>query len=120
MGSGTRKLGKDEVHSGSKLNRNVKKRQCQECQEPISQEAEICPYCGRNQRITKNPVIAAFLSLIVPGAGQLYIGQIWRGVLGALIVVVLLVIPNGFFLAIPVWGWLVYSAFTQTPIRDRS
>lgn len=57
---------------------------CSSCGERIKREAEICPHCGVRVAGTsstdeKDPGIAAVISLIVPGGGQVYNEQIVRG-----------------------------------------
>ncbi|ARS91868.1 hypothetical protein B1756_14475 [Natrarchaeobaculum aegyptiacum] len=57
---------------------------CSSCGELIKREAEICPHCGVRVAGTsstdrKDPGIAAVISLIVPGGGQVYNEQIVRG-----------------------------------------
>ena len=97
---------------------NVDEAFCSSCGEIIKKEAEICPHCGvRHQsavaaRINqstpaageKNAGLAALASLIIPGAGQVYNGQIAKG----LIIMVLNVIS---FLSIA-----VLIGFITTPV----
>lgn len=57
---------------------------CSSCGERIKREAEICPHCGVRVAGTssvgeKDPGIAAVISLIIPGGGQVYNEQIVRG-----------------------------------------
>lgn len=57
---------------------------CTSCGEPIKRRVEICPECGVRVRRSadatrKDPGIAAVISLIIPGAGQLYNEQFARG-----------------------------------------
>lgn len=58
---------------------------CTSCGEPIKKQAEVCPHCGVRQEgssssgsVEKNPGIAAIASLILPGAGDLYNGELDR------------------------------------------
>jgi TM2 domain-containing membrane protein YozV len=62
---------------------------CTNCGKELQFEnAEICPFCGvrikespkPQQSKIKSPWIAAIASLIVPGLGQIYCGQIGRGI----------------------------------------
>ena len=81
---------------------------CPVCNKEISREAVACPSCGHptNPIVTAqtpvvktplrswNPGIAALLSLIIPGAGQMYKGQVGAGFLWFIFVV------GGYFLFI--------------------
>ena len=61
---------------------------CPECGRDVSSAAASCPQCGHpitRQVVTAepqakwNPGIAAVLSLVIPGAGQMYKGQVGIG-----------------------------------------
>lgn len=64
---------------------------CLECSKEISSSAISCPYCGHPLRVVEkiiiqntvktNNGIAAVLSLIFPGAGQIYKGKIGIGLM---------------------------------------
>lgn len=63
-------------------------RYCRSCGNEIKREAELCPECGVRQEddstsgvSEKDPGIAAVLSFLIPGVGQLYNEQIARGVI---------------------------------------
>ena len=111
---------------------------CRSCGERIRAAAEICPHCGVRQPVVeaggrKNPGLAAVASLVIPGAGQIYNGQILRGlvalvgtsVLDVVIVVVALVlslilIGPLFLLLVPVVHVLVaYDAYAQAEKINR-
>lgn len=77
-------------------NQNTRMLLCPACRHSVSEAAENCPSCGHPfQPETRvivsthiwNPGIAALLSLVIPGLGQLYKGQVIRGILWFLIVV---------------------------------
>lgn len=86
---------------------------CPECgKELISPNAEICPNCGvRLKAIVINrrsPVIAAILSLLIVGLGQIYNGQFGKGIAYFFIAIlcgVSISILIGILLA-PIW-WLI-------------
>lgn len=117
---------------------------CTSCGEPIKAAAEVCPNCGVRQTGAgseadstpgeelapaeqKEPILAGILSFIIPGAGQLYNGQVGRAIAAFLGVIIgdvilftvgslLLVILVGvvFFLLVPVIHVLVaYDAYNQ-------
>ncbi|WP_158298412.1 zinc ribbon domain-containing protein [Halorubrum sp. SD626R] len=55
---------------------------CSSCGSQIKKEAEICPECGVRQKPAKKEKssgLAVFLSLVMPGLGQIYNGQILKG-----------------------------------------
>ncbi|MFW5903341.1 MAG: zinc ribbon domain-containing protein [Halolamina sp.] len=73
---------------------------CESCGEPIKRRAERCPHCGVGRRSlratsagstdTPDPIVAAVASLFIPGAGDLYNGEVVLGIsmfVGYLIVV---------------------------------
>ena len=81
---------------------------CPDCGKEVSDRAPGCPNCGapiastgasttglRPQRWI--PGVAAVLSLVIPGAGQMYKGQIGAGfawLIGTIIGYALLVVPG--------------------------
>lgn len=83
---------------------------CERCQVLIKQNV-FCPQCARlplpEMRVRKHrhPELAAFLSLVLPGLGQIYNGQIAKGLAFFLT----------FWLVIP---WL-YSAYDAYETADR-
>lgn len=60
---------------------------CPECQQSVSSDAASCPGCGKRIKGEFSPGLAMVLSLIIPGAGQLYGGKILRGLLWFVFVV---------------------------------
>lgn len=87
---------------------------CPECSREVSDAASACPACGHPIRAaavastmphivvaapaaTWSPGVAAVLSLVIPGAGQMYKGQIFNGLLWLVFVVIgylLFIIPG--------------------------
>jgi TM2 domain-containing membrane protein YozV len=81
---------------------------CPECGKEVSNAAVACPSCGHpiagpvqvyaSAPIRKwSPGVAAVLSLVIPGAGQIYKGQIANGVAWLIIVpigYVMFIIPG--------------------------
>lgn len=66
--------------------------ECPWCHEPTVVNAQYCQACGRELGAKRslftpprerkwNPGIAAVLSLIIPGAGQMYKGHVVRGLM---------------------------------------
>ena len=58
---------------------------CRACGAEILARSEICPECGVGQRGSgspgeKNPGLAALLSFVLVGAGQLYNGDVVKGI----------------------------------------
>ena len=100
---------------------------CAKCGKEVSEEFNVCPNCGNRLRAiptsrvtvgTKNAGFAAVLSLIIPGAGQMYAGRIGRGLLFLFIVIPLTAIIALFFfwLILPIflplafWIWNIFDA----------
>ena len=58
---------------------------CKNCGKEIDDKAEICPHCGVRSKlsstVTKNPGLAAIISFFFPGLGQIYNGEIGKGIL---------------------------------------
>jgi TM2 domain-containing membrane protein YozV len=62
----------------------------------------------------KSPGLAAVLSFLVPGLGQIYDGAIAKGlflVFLACVSYLLMAIVIGFFLYLPVWIYAIYDAY---------
>lgn len=97
---------------------------CSSCGSVIKKEAEICPECGVSQSkdSDNNPGVAALLSgigLIIPiaaGAGQVYNGQLGKGIALSVIQVInamLMLVLIG-FVTYPIVGiYAVYDAYNN-------
>ena len=91
---------------------------CSNCGDEIDSKAEICPNCGVRTglteiRMVKNPGVAAVLSFFVMGLGQMYNGEIAKGlifiVLYALSVLAMFILIG--FLTTPIlWAYGIYDA----------
>ena len=107
---------------------------CSKCGKEVAEEMNVCLYCGNPLRVmpiqretsfsrvtvgTKNSGLAAVFSLIIPGLGQIYAGQIGRGLLflflGIPMTVVIallffwLILP--LFLPLAFWIWNIFDAY---------
>ncbi len=79
---------------------------CPECGREVSSAAAACPSCGHPITGTHtaappqakwSPGIAAVLSLVIPGAGQMYKGSVGGGLVWLVVVVfgyVLFIVPG--------------------------
>lgn len=88
---------------------------CSECGEEINKNAEICPKCGVRVMVPKaekNPGVAAVLSFLFVGLGQIYNGQIGKG----LVFIVVQII--NIFLIFVVIGFITYPLFWIFGIYD--
>ncbi|MGM0592287.1 MAG: zinc ribbon domain-containing protein [Halobacteriota archaeon] len=111
---------------------------CSSCGEVIKADAEICPNCGVRQHggsgdEVKNSALSFVASLIVPGAGQVYNGQLGRGiaaflgvgvadtiiVLLAVVLTLVLIGPLLFFLIPVVHVLIAYDAYDQAEKINR-
>ena len=102
---------------------------CRNCGAIISDRAEICPECGVRQRPSPtspldsavddvlgggNPFVAAVLSALFPGLGQLYNRQLEKGIalIAAGVVAALsTIIVVGIVLYPVVWLYAIYDAY---------
>lgn len=93
---------------------------CSHCGAKISKEAEICPKCG--VRVKEQPInievksagISAVLSYVYPGLGQIYNGQIGKGIIFLIIGVILILtmfLLIGFILYPLFWVYNIYDAY---------
>lgn len=85
---------------------------CEDCGRQVSDQALACPFCGRPQApsarpreplatrpivVAPSPGVAAVLSVVIPGLGQIYRGKVGRGLLwlvGVLVGYGLLILPG--------------------------
>lgn len=90
---------------------------CSSCGEIIKKEAEICPHCGVRQQQSqqKNPGLAAVLSVFFTGVGQIYNGQVGKGLVLMLIQFVnllLIAVFVGIITGFIVWVYAIYDAYS--------
>jgi len=95
---------------------------CSSCGQQIDAKANFCPKCGAHLTSYQASTIyerkvegfSAVLSFFVPGLGQIYNGQIGRGIVILCIFALCLVsmfILIGFLLAPVLWIWNIYDAY---------
>jgi TM2 domain-containing membrane protein YozV len=93
---------------------------CSNCSAEIDKDAEICPKCGVRVKAAptyvekKSTGIAAVLSFVVPGLGQIYNGQIGKGILFVIISIILvlsMLVLVGFILYPLFWVYNIYDAY---------
>jgi len=97
---------------------------CANCGEQIDKEAEICPECGVRQPGTptyqqtafqeKNPGVAAVLSALWVGFGQIYNGEIVKGIILIVfyvISVLLIFVFIGIITTPILWIFGIYDAY---------
>ena len=100
---------------------------CQSCGEKININAEICPHCGvRVAGVApsgeKSVLLAAILSFLFPGLGQLYNGQTHKAVtfiIAYIVSAVLIMILIGFVLVLIVWIWSLVDVIKSTEAINR-
>ncbi|MFB6284210.1 MAG: hypothetical protein ABEK59_09820 [Halobacteria archaeon] len=109
----------EDPESGQKYkSKDADEKFCTSCGERIKEDAVICPECGVNQghgqEGTKEPGIAALASVIITGAGQIYNGQIGKGI-GLMVLqvvnVALMFVLIGFVTLPLTWAYSVYDAY---------
>lgn len=113
--TGKQPLGADEAY-------------CWSCGLPIKSAAEICPECGVRQRPPpstgqeKSPGLAALASAVWTGAGQLYNGEVGKGI--ALMVlmffsVLAMFVLVGIVTTPLIWGYSIYDAHRTAKQHNR-
>lgn len=90
---------------------------CSTCGDIIGKSATQCPHCGADpSKPEKSQLMAAGLSFFITGAGQVYNGDLQRGVGFFLAMVAVwfftvITVGLGALLLPIVWGWAVYDAY---------
>lgn len=89
---------------------------CKSCGQSLNENAEICPSCGVRQKtlIQKNPGTAAILSFFWTGAGQIYNGQITKGLAYMVLQIfnaIAMFAIIGFITFPLVWAVAIYDAY---------
>ncbi len=89
---------------------------CSNCGSKIDVRAEICPKCGVRQFFpqVKSPEVAAILSFLIVGLGQIYCGRIARGIIFfvvGIVCILLAILIIGIPLALVWWIWNVVDAY---------
>jgi len=100
---------------------------CSNCGNQIDEKAEICPKCGVRvmppvYTEKKSSGISAVLSAIVPGLGQIYNGQIGKGVLffiASIFLALTIFILIGFILLPLFWIYNIYEAYSTAEKINR-
>ncbi|KAB1197155.1 MULTISPECIES: zinc ribbon domain-containing protein [Haloferax] len=108
---------------------------CRNCGAIIDREAEICPACGVRQRAPPkssvdsalgdlleggNPFVAALLSAVFPGLGQIYNRELERGlvfIVATVFAAFSTLVFVGFLLFPAVWLFAIYDAYTRAELR---
>ena len=83
-----------------------KTKYCPYCGAQIDYKYTTCPSCGKPQPPIdgqlpprpagkKNALLAAILSLLITGAGQIYLGKVWRGLAYLVTVLLMGILFNG-------------------------
>ncbi|MFC7175882.1 hypothetical protein [Halosegnis marinus] len=110
---------------------------CRNCGSVIAAEAEICPDCGVRQRDPPssgvdravedltgggNPFVAALLSAVFPGLGQLYNRELEKGLLvivASFLAGLSVLVFVGLLLFPLVWIYAVWDAYTVADRQSR-
>jgi TM2 domain-containing membrane protein YozV/ribosomal protein L40E len=119
----------DEPSDSSARERGPDEVYCRDCGAIISENAEICPECGVRQRAPPkssvdtaiedvfeggNPFVAAVLSAVFPGLGQIYNREIEKGIaviVASFVAALSALFVIGFILFPAVWLYAVWDAY---------
>lgn len=130
-------MSESSTESGEKRERGPDEVFCRDCGSVISANAEICPECGVRQRDPPkssvdsaveeltgggNPFVAAVLSALFPGLGQLYNRELEKGlavIVAFFVAGISVLFLVGFVLAPAVWIYAAYDAAKAAERRDR-
>lgn len=102
---------------------------CRDCGAEIRAQAEICPECGIRQKdppsttsdgSEKDPGLAAVGSFVIPGVGQVYNGEILKGIIGGVLFFAFALTGIGLIIAVPLWVWLIYDAYKTADAAGNS
>jgi TM2 domain-containing membrane protein YozV len=104
------------------MTKNADEVYCSSCGELIKAKAELCPKCGVRQKTSlsttvqpmKNPGIAAIASFFFSGLGQIYNGEIGKGIVLIIIQfinILLMFIFIGLLTYPLVWLYGIYDAY---------
>ena len=90
---------------------------CQGCGKKIDFNATTCPYCGFTSNVTKikEPILSLVLSLLLPGLGQIYNGEVKKGIIFIILDIVFIALAFiiiGAFLYFILWVYGMYDAYT--------
>lgn len=101
---------------------------CQNCGSEVTAQQEVCTKCGVRllggiagfqgtggkmispSQPPKNPAVATILSCLIAGVGQMYLGQVLKGLVILLGGVVLAIITGG-LAGIPIWIAAMVDAY---------
>ena len=87
---------------------------CKNCGNQIDDKAEICVGCGVRCKSGSNATVAAILSFLFVGLGQIYNGELGKG-LGfmaiALLLIATMLIGIGFILYPAFYIYQIYEAY---------
>ena len=101
---------------------------CQTCGTAVTDGSRFCPSCGRGQpgapatpvaapaSIPEKYGVAALLSFLLPGLGEVVKGQILKAILiwlGTIVFVVLSFVVIGLPLLLVLWLWQIYDAYNS-------
>ena len=101
---------------------------CKNCGQVIDEKAEICPKCGVRVKLVpittekKSSGIAAIASFFIPGLGQIYNGEIGKGIIFIIVSIIfflLMFVLIGFILLPLFWIYNIYDAYTTAEKINR-
>ena len=101
---------------------------CQNCGFEMPKNSKFCPECGASTvnpqtnntyplvKKNKSPGLAAILSFLIVGLGQVYVGLTKKGILlfiGAIISGILMLVFIGWIAWLLIWGYGIFDAYNS-------
>lgn len=108
---------------------------CANCGFEMDKNTRFCPECGTSTdgvpqvvntsavgNADKSPILAAILSFLIVGLGQIYLGLTKKGIMlfvAAIVSGILMLVLIGWITWLIVWGYAIYDAYNSAEKINR-